>query len=101
MKHLFNVELAVKYGLQAAVLLEDLRRWTQFYKANNTNSRNGRIWVRRSLDDFHDAFPYLSVKQIRYALKKLEDKGVIKTDNFNESNYDRTKWYAINDEKEV
>jgi len=39
-------------------------------------------------------FPYLTDKQIRTALQKLEDDKFVVSGSFNKSAYDRTKWYC-------
>ena len=42
-------------------------------------------------------FPYLSRPQIARHLRKLEELGVLVSDNFNTVGYDKTKWYSILD----
>ena len=42
--------------------------------------------------------PYLTPRQINYALNKLIEEKAIITGNFNKAPYDRTLWYALNDE---
>ena len=40
-------------------------------------------------------FPYMTGNQINYALKHLEELGLIITGCFNDNKYDHTKWYAL------
>lgn len=93
--HHFNVALAQKYGLIESIILENIIYWTKYNQANNKNLFDGYYWTYNSISAFHELLPYLSEKQIRYALKKLEENEIIKIGNYNKTPYDRTKWYAI------
>ena len=42
-------------------------------------------------------FPYLSEKQVRYALDALRKADMVITGNYNKSSYDRTLWYTVSD----
>lgn len=93
--HYFNVEVANRYGLPCAVLLQNIWHWVQKNKANDQNRFDGRYWTYNSVKAFAQLFPYLTDKQIRTTLKKLEDEGLIVTGNYNENKYDRTLWYSV------
>lgn len=95
MQHSFNVEIAKKYGILEAILLNHLWFWIKKNKANNTNYFDGNYWTYNSKKAFSELFPYASERQIGYALKKLIDCGLVITGNYNKSSYDRTLWYAI------
>lgn len=95
MEHSFNVEVAKKYGVNAAVLLNNLNFWIAKNKANNTNYYDGYYWTYNSKNAFAELFPYMNARQIDYALKKLIDDGAVITGNYNKVAYDRTLWYAI------
>jgi len=95
MEHHFNTEEAAKYGIEAAVILNNLRFWVDKNKANNRHFYDGRYWTYNSVKAFAELFPYMSQGVIRRALEKLESEGLIITGNYNQSSYDRTKWYAI------
>ena len=95
MKHIFDVEIAEKYGVNAAIMLENIAFWIRKNEANNVNFHDGFYWTYNSRRAFKELFPYLSEKQIETALKKLIDDGIIITGNYNETAYDRTIWYAI------
>jgi hypothetical protein len=95
MEHHFNIEDAKKYGITEAVILHNIRFWIMKNKANNTHFHDGEYWTYNSVAAFTELFPYLTKDQIRRALESLEDAGAIKTGNYNQSPYDRTKWYCI------
>jgi hypothetical protein len=93
-QHHFDIGDAEKYGVAAAVILNNIRFWVAHSAANNKNKHEGRHWTYNSVRAFSDLFPYLTARQIRHALDKLEEAGEIKSGNFNKTGYDRTKWYT-------
>lgn len=95
MKHLFEVEIAVNYGVNAAILLENFGYWIKQNEANDINYFDGTYWTYNSRRAFRELFPYLSERQINTAIQKLIDNGLIITGNYNKSAYDRTLWYAL------
>lgn len=95
MIHCFDIELATKYGLLEAILLNNLWYWIEKNKANEVNFYDGTYWTYNSTKAFKELFPYASERQIQTALKKLKDEGIIRTGNYNQSAYDRTLWYAF------
>ena len=97
MEHHFDVKLAQKYGVIEAILLNHFEFWIQQNEANERNFYNGRYWTYNSLKAFCEIFPYLSEKQIRRALNKLQEKGILLVGNFNQNPYDRTLWYSLSE----
>lgn len=95
MYHLFDKDIAVKYGLAEAILLNHMLFWIEKNEANGTNYYDGAYWTYNSAKAFSEIFPYLSARQISYALKHLRDEGILKTGNYNEKPWDRTLWYAF------
>jgi hypothetical protein len=96
--HQFDTDHAVKYGINAAVILHNLIFWIEKNKANKKHLYEGRTWTYNSVKAWSELFPYLTKKQVRTALDLLRDKGVIMTGNFNEKTNDNTLWYAFADE---
>ncbi len=98
MHHSFNVVLAQRLGLVQAILLENIYFWVSKNEFNEKNVFEGRGWTYNSVKAFNEQFPYLTEKQVRTALEKMEQDGIILSANYNRSKYDRTKWYSITDE---
>lgn len=98
--HFFDVELAKEYGINCAILLANFDYWIAKNRANNVNYYDGRFWTYNSKKAFAELFPYLGEKQIRSALDKLINEGLIMTGNYNASAYDRTLWYAFTEKGE-
>lgn len=93
--HIFDPEIAAKVGVNAAVLFQNIRHWCEKNMANEHNIHDGHAWTYNSRRAFVELFPYLTDKQVRVGLKKLEDEGLIITGNFNADARDRTKWFAV------
>lgn len=93
--HMFDPQIAQEYGVNAAIIFQNLAYWIEHNRANETNFYDGRYWTYNSVRAFAELFPYLTDKQIRGALKKLEEGGMILVGNYNKSAYDRTRWYAL------
>lgn len=96
--HSFNIKIAIDYGIEEAILINHIVFWIQKNVDNNKNFHSGHTWTFNTRKAFNKQFPYLTENKIRYTLDKLIEKGEIITGNFNKSTYDRTIWYALNDE---
>lgn len=95
MEHSFDIDVAKEIGVSGAILLKNIYFWVRKNEANNKHFADGSYWTYNSVKAFNDLFPYLTEKQIRNTLTKLEEDGFIITGNYNKSSYDRTKWYSI------
>lgn len=97
MQHHFNTDIAKQYGIVTAIMLDNFYFWISKNKANDKNFYNGRYWTYNTYEALAELFPYLSTRQVRYAIQKMIDNNLIMTDNFNPNKYDRTLYYAITD----
>jgi len=97
MNYSFNIEIATKYGVTEAIIIENIAFWTRKNMANGTNEHDGRYWIYNSVKAWGELFPFWGSKSIVNALKRLETKGIISTGNYNKSAYDRTKWYSLDE----
>lgn len=98
MEHNFNVDAAIKVGINAAILLNNIYFWVKRNEANDVHYYDNHYWTYNSKKAFSKLFPYMTERQIEYALNKLKDCGYIITGNYNESPYDKTLWYSITQE---
>lgn len=96
MKYTFDPVIAKRYGVEGAIIIENLYFWIMKNKANDKNYFDGDYWTYNSVKAFEELFPFWTKRQIERILKNLEKEGAIKTGNYNKSPYDRTKWYALN-----
>jgi hypothetical protein len=95
MNHSFNVNAASYFGVDAAIILNNLCFWCDKNRANGKNFHDNHYWTFNSVNAFSKLFPYLSSKKIRNALNKLEREGLIMSGRYNRKAYDRTKWYSV------
>ena len=97
MMHSFDIDVAKKYGMLEAILFNYFVFWISKNEANGAHFHDGRTWTYNSIRAFCELFPYASKGRIDRALTHLEKDGIIVTGNYNQSAYDRTKWYALTD----
>lgn len=95
MQHSFDIDIATEYGVNAAVILNNIAFWIKQNEANETNFYDGNYWTFNSRRAYLELFPYMSKRQIDTAFQKLIDSGLIITGNYNKLAYDRTLWYAL------
>ena len=95
MEHSFDIDIAKRYGIQPAILLKNIYFWIEKNRANDKNFYDGYYWTYNSKKAFAELFPYMTARQIEYALQKLIEDDLIITGNYNKVAYDRTLWYAI------
>lgn len=86
-------ELAKVFGLNEAIVLQQLNYWLN---GKSAKLINGRKWIYNSYKQWQeDNFPFWSLATVRRAIENCEKKGLIITDNFNKAGFDKTKWYSI------
>jgi uncharacterized phage protein (TIGR02220 family) len=66
---------------------------------NNRNIHSGKAWTYNSAKAFSDKYPYMKPRTIAGYLDDLERGGWIESGNYNETPFDRTKWYSIDFKK--
>lgn len=77
----FNTELALRYGLVEAIILQALANWIE--KAQREDycySAKGMHWIQLTLSQLRAEFAFLSPYRIRTALDNLEMALLIQTE---------------------
>lgn len=97
MNHSFNTNVAEKFGMYIAILLENLYFWIEKNMANEKHFYDGRYWTYNTRKAFSKLFPYMTSRQVEYYFKKMEKVGLIVIGNYNKNSWDRTCWYALTD----
>ena len=97
MIHHFTVGVAREYGLNEAVILQNIYYWVDKNATNRRHLHDGRYWTYNSAAAFTEQFPYFTKGQIQYTLKKLREHGLILVGNYNKQPFDQTRWYALTD----
>ena len=65
-----------------------------FIGQGKQNVRDGHVWTYNSRTAFGRLFPYLTQSQIKTAISKLVDTGLLLKGEYNVANYDKTNWYS-------
>jgi len=91
MKHSFDIEIAKKYGIEIAILLDNIIFWTAKNKANKKHFYDGKYWTYNSARAFTELFPYFNQIKIKRLLQSMKEENLIYVGNFNKNSYDRTK----------
>lgn len=84
--------LAVKIGLNEAMVLQQIHYWAKKKKT----AREGFYWVYNSYEAWQEQFPFFSKSTIGRTIRSLEKLDLLITGNFNKLSFDKTKWYRIN-----
>lgn len=98
MEHHFNVNLAVRFGIEKAVIINNLYFWINHNAKNNKHVYEGRVWTFNSVSAFYKLMPYIKERTFYRYLNELEEAKVISIGNFNKSPFDKTKWYSFTEE---
>lgn len=97
MYHSFDTEIAEKYGILEAVIINNFSFWIAKNEANEIHFHDGRYWTYNTTKALAELFPYASKRQIEKALNHLREEGVIMVGNYNTDARVRTLWYAFTD----
>jgi uncharacterized phage protein (TIGR02220 family) len=87
--------LAVKIGLNEAVVLQQIHYWLGISK----HKIEGRTWVYNTYEEWQKQLPFWSVSTIKRSIRSLEMLGLLLSENWNQMKMDKTKWYSIDYEK--
>lgn len=94
---MFNDNIAKKYGITEAIILNQMVFYIEKNIANRKKFIDGNYWIYNSKKAWLELLPYMTEHSLKTALNNLIKKGAIITGRYNKINYDRTLWYAIKD----
>lgn len=97
--HCFDIHIASKYSIEEAILIHHFAFWINHNKRLGRNFIDGKTWTHQTRKEIAAHYPYLSEDQVYRILRKLIKKGVLLEANHNSTRFDRTKWFAFNDEE--
>lgn len=98
-KMYFNKEDAIEFGISEAIVIEYLKFWIKANKKKKIGDYDNHHWTYATYSTIAESFGFMNETQVRYALKKLINSGILITGNYNKFKYDRTTWYAFADEE--
>lgn len=86
--------LAVKVGLQEAIVLQQIHYWVQMAKP-----KSGECWVYNTYEQWAIQFPFWSSEAIRKIFKNLREKGLVLSRPRGLHAFDRVNEYTIDYER--
>jgi hypothetical protein len=96
--HMFEIEIAEKYGVNEAIILHNMAYWIGKNETDNRMIIDGYCWTYITLKKLQkDYFSYWTWEQIQYIMRKLEKNNIIKKGKYNKIPTDQTTWYTIID----
>src|ERR1700690_3809123 len=95
--HSFNPFIAKNHGIVESILINSFIFWTKTNSAKEKNFHDGRYWCFGTPEFFSKYHPYLTPRQIKYALSKLIKSGALLKGEYNKKRYDKTNWYSLSD----
>ncbi|MGQ4867886.1 hypothetical protein [Aeromonas caviae] len=93
----FEVCDAIAHGVEEAVFLSNIRFWLRKNIEAQSNIHDGRVWTFNSSRAFAEIFPFWNERKIARITAALEASGILLSANYNRKQYDRTKWFSINE----
>jgi hypothetical protein len=84
--------LAVKYGLNEAIVIQQIQYWSR--KADVDN--DGIAWVYNTIPEWQKQFPFWSERTIFSILKGLREAGILIAEKKSKSPWDHTLYYRLN-----
>ena len=91
--------LAELIGLNEAIVLQQIHYWIREAEKAGRNYYDGWYWVYNSVRGWHEQLPFWSANTVQRIFATLESKGVLVSGNYNQTTFDRTKWYRIDHAK--
>ena len=98
MHYSFDIDHAMEYGVDEAIMIQNFQFWITKNKANNRHNHDGRTWTYNSIEAFSRLLPFWTRRQIERILNSLISQKVLIKGVHNKTKYDRTSWYAFVDE---
>ena len=98
---MYDVEVADEVGTNAASIFNHISYWIQKHTIDGDNFHEGKYWVYASIKTLGAVYRFLSVDQIRTAMKKLIDRGFLEVGHFSKDKMNRTTWYALTEKGEI
>ena len=97
--HGFSVEHAELYGIECAILIHHIQFWIEQNQRMKRNFYDGKTWMYQTQDEIAACYSYWNREKVQRILQKLQDLNVLVKGNYNKNSFDKTGWYAFENEK--
>ncbi|HHI2551383.1 TPA: DnaT-like ssDNA-binding domain-containing protein [Klebsiella aerogenes] len=88
-----NPELAVRIGLNEAILLQQLNYWLK--EPSSGIDHDGFHWVYNTLEGWKKQFPFMSESTIKRGFTSLKRMGIVRIEQLSQNKHDKTNYYSI------
>jgi len=86
--------LVMAIGLNEAIVLQQIQYWINKGCGKRVD---GKVWIFNTYEKWQkDNFPFWSVSTIQRIFLRLEEEGLIFSEQFDKASYDHKKYYRIN-----
>lgn len=95
-------EVAEEVGANAAIILEHIVDEVLINARRREHYCDGNYWMKRSQPNLTCDLKFMTMRQVKYALKKLMETGYIVKGDYNTHWTIQDKWYSLTDKtKEI
>lgn len=99
MHHSFDINYAREFGIEEAIFIQHFQFWISYNKVRGKNQIDGRTWSYQTQKSMFAHFRYFKNRdKILRVIRSLVKQKVLIKSNFNKNAYERTSWYAFQDE---
>lgn len=88
-----NPALAVRLGLNEAILLQQVHYWLTDTAAGI--EYDGKRWIYNTLEGWHEQFPFMSLSTIKRGFASLKKQGVLRIEQLSDDKHNKTNYYSI------
>ena len=89
----FLPSLAVKVGMNEAIILHQVHYWISNPKAGIEHE--GRRWVRSTIKDWKEQLPFWSEKTISRVMHSAKQQGFLLCEQLSKDSWDKTMYYSL------
>lgn len=94
----YNAGVADICGIHAGIVFNHILYWLRANaKKKDVKIIDGHVWMYETQKEIAEFFGHLTEKEVRDAIKKLIDAGLIITRNLSKNKFDRTYSYSTSD----
>ena len=97
--HSFDTGIAKKLGLNAATVFNHIVYWLRINAKKKINIHDGTVWMYESRKEIAEFLEYLTEQQVKDAISKLFEAGLLIKGNYSKSPMDRTTWYSVSNQE--
>mgnify|MGYP003497560548 CR=1 FL=1 len=96
--HSFDTGIARACGVEAAIIYNHICFWIQHNIIHQKNQYDGHTWTYMTYEQMSLALPYFTIRQLKYAVNKLVDGGLLLKGDYSQDRFSRPVYYAIPNE---